>query len=68
MSKLTSRQREVYHLVIQGWSHRAIADHLHITPRTVKAHCVAIRQRTNSNTILEAAVKIACTSLPGYVP
>lgn len=59
MSKLTNRQREVFALVAQGKTQLEIARQLHITRRTVKAHYFAIRQRTGSVSITEAAVKLA---------
>ena len=62
MSKLTIRQREIYSLIVQGYTQRAIANRLNITPRTVKAHYAGIRQRTDSNSIVEAAVKLSQSS------
>lgn len=59
MSKLTNRQREVFTLIAQGMTQRQIASKLCITPRTVKAHYADIRQRTDSQSITEAAVKLA---------
>jgi DNA-binding NarL/FixJ family response regulator len=35
---LTRRQREVMHLLVQGLSYKAIAEKLHISPRTVEGH------------------------------
>lgn len=62
MGKLTDRQRQVFTLVMQGKTQRQIARELHITPRTVQAHYADIRQRTNSQSMIEAAAKLLHTS------
>ena len=61
MEKLTDRQKEVYSLIVQGYTQRAIARQLSITPRTVQFHFYEIRQRTDSRSIIEAAFKLAKT-------
>jgi non-specific serine/threonine protein kinase len=42
---LTERQRQVIQLIAQGYSNVEIADHLGISPRTVKAHSDALRTK-----------------------
>jgi DNA-binding NarL/FixJ family response regulator len=36
--KITPRDKEVLHLLVQGCSNKEIASHLNISPRTVKQH------------------------------
>jgi len=36
--KITPRDEEVLHLLVQGCSNKEIASHLNISPRTVKQH------------------------------
>ncbi len=36
--KITPRDQEVLHLLVQGCSNKEIASHLNISPRTVKQH------------------------------
>jgi len=42
--RLTPRQQEVLSLLAQGWRNRMIADHLHTSEKTVKAHVSAVFQ------------------------
>ena len=36
--KITPRDQQVLHLLVQGCSNKEIANHLNISPRTVKQH------------------------------
>ncbi len=36
--KITPRDQQVLHLLVQGYSNKEIASHLNISPRTVKQH------------------------------
>jgi DNA-binding NarL/FixJ family response regulator len=36
--KITRRDEDVLHLLVQGCSNKEIAEQLHISPRTVKQH------------------------------
>jgi DNA-binding CsgD family transcriptional regulator len=42
---ITERQREVIALIAAGCSNDEVAARLGISPRTVKAHCDALRQK-----------------------
>jgi LuxR family maltose regulon positive regulatory protein len=42
---ITDRQRQVVELIASGCSNEEIADALHISPRTAKAHCDTLRQK-----------------------
>ena len=42
---ITDRQRQVVELIAFGCSNEEIADRLHISPRTAKAHCDTLRQK-----------------------
>lgn len=42
VAALSVREREVLAMVAEGWSNRAIADHLFITERTVEAHTKSV--------------------------
>lgn len=42
LAELTTRERDVLALVAEGLSNRAIAERLHIAPRTVETHVTAI--------------------------
>jgi DNA-binding NarL/FixJ family response regulator len=46
---LTERQRQVIQLIAQGYSNVEIAEHLGISPRTVKAHSDALRTKLRVN-------------------
>jgi DNA-binding CsgD family transcriptional regulator len=59
MDKLTPREREVVSLLLQGRQQREIATALCITPRTVKAHVQAAREKAGARTSAELAAKVA---------
>ena len=42
---ITDRQRQVVQLIASGCSNEEIADALHISPRTAKAHCDTLRRK-----------------------
>ena len=42
---ITDRQREVIALIAAGCSNEEVSQRLGISPRTVKAHCDALRQK-----------------------
>jgi ATP/maltotriose-dependent transcriptional regulator MalT len=41
----TDRQRQVVELIAAGCSNEEVAERLHISPRTAKAHCDVLRQK-----------------------
>lgn len=47
LDKLSSREREVALQLAQGLTHYEISEKLHITVRTIKAHCSAIYEKLN---------------------
>jgi DNA-binding NarL/FixJ family response regulator len=53
--RLTQRESELLKLVAEGYSNRAIADHLHISENTVKYHLRNILQKLNVKNRTEAA-------------
>ena len=44
---LTTRQREIIELIIDGYSNKEIGDQLHITEGTVKTHVYNIFKKTD---------------------
>jgi DNA-binding NarL/FixJ family response regulator len=54
---LTEREQEVLHCLVQGASNSAIAQHLHITVATVKAHLTAIFDKLDVSSRTQAIVK-----------
>ena len=42
---LTERQLEIVSLIARGYSNDEVGERLGISPRTVKAHCDALRQK-----------------------
>lgn len=57
--KLSIRQREILTLVAQGYSTKHMANYLHISESTVKAHIRDILKSLNARTRTEAVVKAA---------
>lgn len=58
MEPLSKREKEVAHLVTEGLSNKEIADALHVSVRTVKAHLTSIFAKTGYRDRLELAVKM----------
>ncbi|WP_008315054.1 response regulator transcription factor [Leptolyngbya sp. PCC 6406] len=54
---LTEREQEVLHWLVQGASNNAIAQRLHITVATVKAHLTAIFEKLEVSSRTQAIVK-----------
>ena len=54
---LTEREQEVLHWLVQGASNQAIAQHLHISIATVKAHLTGIFEKLAVNSRTQAIVK-----------
>jgi DNA-binding NarL/FixJ family response regulator len=54
---LTEREQEVLHWLVQGASNGAIAEQLHITVATVKAHLTAIFEKLEVKSRTQAIVK-----------
>ena len=55
--RLTSREREVLHLLAGGARSRDVAEALFISERTVKTHIANAMQKLNANTRAEAVAK-----------
>lgn len=55
-SRLTPREKEVVRLVCRGLRNKQIAEHLHITPGTVKVHLMHIFEKTGVKDRLALAV------------
>lgn len=55
--KLTQREQEVLHWLVQGASNDEIASHLYITVATVKAHLTAIFQKLSVTSRTQAIIK-----------
>ena len=56
-NKLTERELNVISLVSQGFTNNEIADRLHISVHTVKAHLEAIYEKFSVNNRVQAAIK-----------
>jgi DNA-binding NarL/FixJ family response regulator len=56
-ARLTEREREVLHWLVQGASNDAIAQQLHITVATVKAHLTAIFEKLGVTSRTQAIVR-----------
>lgn len=54
---LTAREKQVLHWLVQGASNQAIANHLHITIATVKAHLTAVFEKLEVKSRSQAIVK-----------
>ena len=55
--KLTQREQEVLHWLVQGASNEEIASHLYITVATVKAHLTAVFQKLSVTSRTQAIIK-----------
>lgn len=60
---LTEREYEVLKLVVMGKSNVEIAEDLHISVHTAKAHVCSILQKMSVNDRVQAAVKAVRESL-----
>ena len=60
---LTNREREVLHLVVQGFDNAAIAETLSVTVRTVESHLTSILKKLDVSSRLEASAWV-CDHLP----
>jgi DNA-binding NarL/FixJ family response regulator len=58
LDQLSKREQEVAGLVAQGMSNKELADKLHISVRTVKAHLTAIFSKTGFRDRLELAIRL----------
>ncbi len=66
VSKLTDRQKEILHLVVEGYSAKEIANMLSISPRTVETHKYNMMQELNLKTtadLIKFAIKNNLTTL-----
>jgi DNA-binding NarL/FixJ family response regulator len=64
--KLTDRQKEILHLVVEGYSAKEIANMLSISPRTVETHKYNMMQELNLKTtadLIKFAIKNNLTAL-----
>jgi DNA-binding NarL/FixJ family response regulator len=64
--KLTDRQKEILHLVVEGYSAKEIANMLSISPRTVETHKYNMMQELNLKTtadLIKFAIKNNLTTL-----
>lgn len=64
LDSLSRRQREVAQLILSGASNKNIADRLHITEATVKAHLTKIFQKLQLPDRLHVALFLARAGLP----
>jgi DNA-binding NarL/FixJ family response regulator len=55
MGQLTSREREVLSLLVEGMSGQAMSNQLHISPNTVRTHVQSILTKLQVHSRLEAA-------------
>ncbi|HEV7799991.1 MAG TPA: response regulator [Burkholderiales bacterium] len=53
LASLTQREREVIDLVVQGLKNRQIADHLHISVKTVEAHRARVMVKMDVGSVAE---------------
>jgi DNA-binding NarL/FixJ family response regulator len=53
MDELTPRERQVFHLVAQGFTNRQIAQHLVVSPRTVETHRARMMRKLGFRNIVE---------------
>ena len=54
--KITPRDQQVLHLLVQGCSNKEIASHLNISPRTVKNHISSVLAKLGMNNRVQAAI------------
>ncbi|MBM4138780.1 MAG: response regulator transcription factor [Nitrospira sp.] len=56
--QLTNREQSVLEHLARGWTNKEIANGLHITEQTVKAHIQHVKQKTNATTRTGILVQI----------
>ena len=61
--KLTERELNVISLVTQGFTNNQIANNLHISVHTVKAHLEAIYEKFSVSNRVQAAIKAVAIGL-----
>ena len=54
---LTMREKEVLHEMVEGYTQREIADHLHLSPYTVNSHVRHIYEKLHVHSKVEAVAK-----------
>lgn len=67
LSKLTKREREVFHLTVAGNSTHRIAERLFISPRTVETHRARVLRKLDAHTAVDLVRLAACLGLLGPV-
>ena len=66
LSRLSRRERQIFELVADGWTTRAIAESLGITPRTVEVHrhnVVAKLEVPNTAALIKLAIRTGVTRI-----
>lgn len=58
IAQLTYREREVLSEIVSGFLSKQIAEHLHISTKTVEGHRLRICQKFNTRTSMELAAKL----------
>jgi DNA-binding NarL/FixJ family response regulator len=53
LEQLTSREREIFELVIRGYANAEIAQRLAISPRTVETHRVNLMRKLSARSVIE---------------
>jgi len=56
---LSPREREVLSLVAEGWSNKAIADALSVSPNTIKTHVASLLTKLNVDSRVQLATLAA---------
>lgn len=58
-ARLTPKQMQVFHLLLDGWKERQMSNHLKISPRTLEKHVAAILALTGQPHITALLEKCA---------
>jgi len=66
LTRLTKREREVLHCLVQGLTNKEIATKLFITPNTVKRHIKAIFVKLEVNTRSAVVAQVRATQPPAW--
>jgi two-component system response regulator FixJ len=53
VQRLTRREREVFDLLVRGFSNKAVAAQLQLSPKTVEDHRAAIMQKTQAENVAD---------------